>query len=368
MPFFLSLLGICWFLMALGSFTRDVAHLMISIVPVFMFATPIFYSIDDVPPHLRIYLHLNPIGNYVEMIRDLLLFNRLPGASFMPGRSLASLIIFFFGIGSSCNTRPCSSMSSELVISCDRVGKAFQLYMRRNDQLKQAIFGHWKQFYHQHWVLRDISFKVRRGETVGIIGRNGAGKTTLLQIICGITLPTLGRVQVIGRVAPILALGAGFDHELTGRENALIGGAILGMRRAAVEARLTDDRRLRRYRRLLLSTAQALFERHGGAACLCRLRACRRGYFDRGRSALGRRRGFRRKCDAFIKDFANHGTILVVSHDLETLRAICDRVIWIDDGVVRSMGAAKDVIARYREAIEGRPVAGARRKLLTAVA
>ncbi|MGH6849589.1 MAG: ABC transporter permease [Methylocella sp.] len=96
MPFFVLLLGICWFLMALGSFTRDVAHLMISIVPVFMFATPIFYSIDDVPPNLRIYLHLNPIGNYVEMIRDLLLFNRFPGLILYCGTVFASLLIFFY--------------------------------------------------------------------------------------------------------------------------------------------------------------------------------------------------------------------------------------------------------------------------------
>ncbi len=95
-PLFLLLLGTSWFLMALGSFTRDVAHLMISIVPVFMFATPIFYSIEDVPPDLRLYLHLNPIGNYVEMIRDLLLFNRLPGPLLYCGTVLASLLVFFF--------------------------------------------------------------------------------------------------------------------------------------------------------------------------------------------------------------------------------------------------------------------------------
>jgi lipopolysaccharide transport system permease protein len=95
-PFFLFLLGTCWFLMALGSFTRDVAHLMISIVPVFMFATPIFYSIDDVPPNLRLYLHLNPIGNYVEMIRDLLLFNRFPGLFLYGGTVVVSVLIFFF--------------------------------------------------------------------------------------------------------------------------------------------------------------------------------------------------------------------------------------------------------------------------------
>lgn len=95
-PYFLFLLGTCWFLMALGSFTRDVAHLMISIVPVFMFATPIFYSIEDVPPELRFYLHLNPVGNYVEMIRDLLLFGRLPGLLLYGATVAGSLFVFFF--------------------------------------------------------------------------------------------------------------------------------------------------------------------------------------------------------------------------------------------------------------------------------
>ncbi|WP_342028891.1 ABC transporter permease [Methylocapsa palsarum] len=95
-PFFLFLLGTSWFLMALGSFTRDVAHLMISIVPVFMFATPIFYSIEDVPPHLRLYVHFNPIGNYVEMLRDVLLFNRLPSFALYAGTVGLSLFVFYF--------------------------------------------------------------------------------------------------------------------------------------------------------------------------------------------------------------------------------------------------------------------------------
>jgi len=246
-------------------------------------------------------------------------------------------------------------MSSELVISCDRVGKAFQLYMRRNDQLKQAIFGHWRQFYHQHWVLRDISFKVRRGERIGIVGRNGAGKTTLLQIICGITLPTHGKVQVNGRVAPILALGAGFDYELTGRENALIGGAILGMRRAAVEARLPE---IAAFAGIGDFFYQPLKLYSSGMAARLAFAVCAHADADilivDEALSVGDE-AFVAKCDAFLKDFANRGTILVVSHDLETLQTICDRVIWIEDGVVRSMGAPKDVIARYREAIDGTP-------------
>ncbi len=96
-PFVLFLLGACWFLMALGSFTRDVAHLMISIVPVLMFATPIFYSIEDVPARLRPIIHLNIIGDYVEMIRDLLIAGRLPSPLLYGGTLLVSLFVFRFG-------------------------------------------------------------------------------------------------------------------------------------------------------------------------------------------------------------------------------------------------------------------------------
>ena len=96
-PLHLFLLGACWFLMALGSFTRDVAHLMISIVPVLMFATPIFYSIDDVPPAVRLVIHLNIIGNYVEMVRDTLIHGRLPNPYLYLGSVLVSLVVFRFG-------------------------------------------------------------------------------------------------------------------------------------------------------------------------------------------------------------------------------------------------------------------------------
>ncbi len=247
-------------------------------------------------------------------------------------------------------------MSSDIVINCDHVGKAFQLYMRRNDQLKQAIFGHWKRFYHQHWVLRDISFKVRRGERIGIIGRNGAGKTTLLQIICGITLPTHGQVHVNGRVAPILALGAGFDHELTGRENALIGGAILGMRRATVEARLGA---IADFADIGDFFHQPVKLYSSGMAARLAFAVCAHADADIlivdealsvGDEAFGA------KCDAFIKDFAERGTILVVSHALQTLEALCDRVIWIEGGMVRGAGAPKEIIPLYRDALEDKPV------------
>ena len=96
-PLHMFLLGACWFLMALGSFTRDVAHLMISVVPVLMFATPIFYTIDDAPPAVRFVIHMNVIGNYVEMIRDLLIHGRLPSPLLYLGSVFVSLVVFRFG-------------------------------------------------------------------------------------------------------------------------------------------------------------------------------------------------------------------------------------------------------------------------------
>jgi len=241
-------------------------------------------------------------------------------------------------------------MSSDVAISCQGLGKAFQLYMRRNDQLMQTLFGRWKQYYHPHWVLRDISFEVKRGECWGIIGRNGTGKTTLLQLICGISQPSYGKVEVFGRVAPILALGAGFDPELTGRENAMIGGAILGLRRAEILARLDSiaafadigeffTQPLKMYSSGMTARLAFAVCAHADADLLIVDEALSVGDAT-----------FAHKCDDFIRRFGKHGTILVVSHSLETLESLCDHVVWIEDGRVAACGRPAEVTAAYRRA------------------
>lgn len=242
-------------------------------------------------------------------------------------------------------------MSSETIIRCDGVGKAFQLYLHRNDQLKQVLFGLWRKFYKEHWVLHDIGFSVHKGEKVGIIGRNGAGKTTLLQILCGITRPTRGSFEVKGRIAPILALGSGFDGLLTGRENALIGGAILGLKRKEVEKRLPAiaafadigaffDQPMRLYSSGMMARVAFAICAHADADILIVDEALSVGD-----------EVFQAKCEAFIADFAKTGTILVVSHDLDFLSGLCDRIVWIDDGAVRAVGAPEAIIPEYKEAV-----------------
>jgi lipopolysaccharide transport system ATP-binding protein len=243
-------------------------------------------------------------------------------------------------------------MSSELAIRCAGVGKAFQLYTHQNDQLKQILFGLWKKFYKDKWVLHDVSFTVGKSERVGIVGRNGAGKTTLLQILCGITQPSKGEFEVRGRIAPILALGSGFDGLLTGRENARIGAAILGLSRKEVDSCIEDiaafadigpffEQPMRIYSVGMISRVAFAICAHAKADVLVVDEALSVGDEI-----------FQKKCETYISEFAKTGTILIVSHSLEFLQSLCTRVLWLDNGVVREIGDPKRVIAAYRAAME----------------
>src|SRR5688500_7604089 len=117
------------------------------------------------------------------------------------------------------------SYDPAIAIHARHLAKAYQLYEGQQEWLKQVLFGSFRTYYKSFWALKDIDLEVRHGDSIGILGRNGCGKSTLLQIICGMTRPTRGELWVHGRVAPVLALGATFDLESTGRENVMIGGA-----------------------------------------------------------------------------------------------------------------------------------------------
>ena len=243
-------------------------------------------------------------------------------------------------------------MSSDLAIQCSGLGKAYQLYARRTDQVKQMLFGGFHRFYQEYWVLSDVDLEVERGESVGIIGRNGAGKTTLLRLLCGITQPTCGKVNVSGRVAPILALGAAFDWEMTGRQNVLIGSAVLGLRRSEILQRLPSiaefaaigpffDQPVRLYSAGMRSRLAFAICVHADADILIVDEAL----------AVGDA-AFRQKGVAFLEAFRRRGTLVLVSHDIEQIRALCDRVVWVDDGGVRASGEAAKVLRLYNDATE----------------
>jgi lipopolysaccharide transport system ATP-binding protein len=243
-------------------------------------------------------------------------------------------------------------MSSDLAIRCSGLGKAYQLYARRTDQVKQMLFGGFHRFYQEYWVLSDVDLEVERGESVGIIGRNGAGKTTLLRLLCGITQPSCGEINVAGRVAPILALGAAFDWEMTGRQNVLIGSAVLGLRRSEILQRLPSiaefaaigpffDQPVRLYSAGMRSRLAFAICVHADADILIVDEAL----------AVGDA-AFRQKGITFLEAFRRRGTLVLVSHDMEQIKALCDRVVWVDDGGVRASGEAETVLRLYDDATE----------------
>jgi lipopolysaccharide transport system ATP-binding protein len=128
-------------------------------------------------------------------------------------------------------------MRSEIVIRTRGLGKAFELYQRPLDRAKQFLLGKHGKYFEEFWAVRDVNLEVRRGESIGIIGRNGAGKSTLLQLICGIVEPTSGTRTVQGKIATMLGLGAGFSPDLSGRENIYIAATALGLSSAEIRKR-----------------------------------------------------------------------------------------------------------------------------------
>jgi len=244
-----------------------------------------------------------------------------------------------------------SSTSSEVVVWTRNIGKAYQLYARRGDWLKQVMFGWWKSYFKPFWVLRSIDLEVRRGESIGLLGRNGCGKSTLLQVICGMTLPSHGELKVTGRIAPVLALGSTFDLELSGRENVLLGGAVLGLKRAEVLRKFDSiaefagigdymEQPVKHYSMGMRTRLAFAICAHVEAEILVVDEAL----------AVGDA-AFQQKCIDWIDSFRRTGTLLFVSHSMAEVRRLCTRAIWIDDGRIREQGEPNHVIRAYHRAL-----------------
>jgi ABC-2 type transport system ATP-binding protein len=203
--------------------------------------------------------------------------------------------------------------------------------------------------YDDYLALRNVSLQVRQGEMLGIIGPNGAGKSTLLKVIARVLKPKQGTVWIRGRVAPLLECGAGFHTELTGRENIYLNGTLLGLSRKEIDARfqgivsfaeLQDfiDAPLRTYSSGMVSRLGFAVATDANADILIIDEVLSVGDASFQKKSLERIHRFRREST----------TILFVSHDLETVASMCNRVIWLDHGIIKANGAARDVVREYR--------------------
>ena len=251
-------------------------------------------------------------------------------------------------------------MSSDSVaLRVSNLGKCYQVYDRPQDRLKQSIVPRLrgllgrsvKKYYRDFWALSDVSFEVRKGETLGIIGRNGSGKSTLLQIICGTLTPTDGSVQISGRVAALLELGAGFNPEFTGTENVYLNAMLLG---------LTEDQVKQRFDAIASFADISDFINQPvktySSGMYVRLAFAVIAHVDADVLVIDEALAvgdafFAQKCMRFLRTFMKTGTVLFVSHDTASVQSLCDRAIWLDGGEVRSTGAAKTVVEQYLEAL-----------------
>jgi lipopolysaccharide transport system ATP-binding protein len=201
------------------------------------------------------------------------------------------------------------------------------------------------------WALRDVSFTVRRGEAFGIIGANGSGKSTLLQIIAGILRPTLGAVEVHGRLSALLELGSGFSHEFTGRDNVYLNGSLLGLSRDEIDARFADivrfagigdflDQPIKTYSTGMVLRLAFAVAAHVDPEILIVDEALAVGDI-----------AFRQRCMRKIHDLRALGTtILFVSHETSDVKALCERCIWLQNGALQDLGEADEVVAKYLSA------------------
>lgn len=243
-------------------------------------------------------------------------------------------------------------MSSEVDIRIRNLSKVYRIYERPEDRLIQmATLGRLRRFT-EFPALHDISLDIHRGETVGIIGRNGCGKSTLLQVICGTLQPTAGTVEVTGRIAALLELGAGFNGEFTGRENVYMNGAILGFSREEMDARfdqIADFAGIGEFiERPVKTYSSGMFVRLAFAVAT----AVEPDILVVDEALAVGDEAFQRKCFARIEAIKERGgTILFVSHGAQTIVQLCDRAILLDGGEKLMDGDPKTVVNQYQRLI-----------------
>jgi lipopolysaccharide transport system ATP-binding protein len=238
-------------------------------------------------------------------------------------------------------------MSSEYAIEIEDLGKCYQIYSRPSDRLKQMLMLGRKKYFQEFWALKSVSFKIKKGETVGIIGRNGSGKSTLLQMICGTLNPTAGGVKVKGRVAALLELGAGFNPEFSGVENVYMAASLYGLSKEEVDQRFEA---IANFADIGDHIHQAVKTYSSGM--YVRLAFAVIAHVDADVLVVDEALAvgdavFTQKCMRFIRKFRENGTLLFVSHDMGSVLNLCEQAVWLHAGEIRQLGQAKDISEAY---------------------
>jgi lipopolysaccharide transport system ATP-binding protein len=269
----------------------------------------------------------------------------------------------------------CNAMKeTDIVIQAEKLSKCYRLYERPIDRLKESLHPKGRKYHQEFYALRDVSFQIKRGETLGILGRNGSGKSTLLKILAGVLTPTSGQVHVTGRVSALLELGAGFNPELTGRENIYLQGSLMGFSRQEMDVR---QKAIREYADIDAFINQPVKLYSSGMfvrlAFACAVNVEPDILIVDEALAVGDVK-FQAKCFDRLKQLKKDGTsILLVTHASEQVVTHCDHALLLDGGTVVETGEPRHVANRYmdllfgRERVAGLPDSGSSAQQATAV-
>lgn len=243
-------------------------------------------------------------------------------------------------------------MGENTIISVEHVSIKFNLSSEKFDSFKEYVIKSLKKqvSYDEFWALNDVSFEVEKGDALGLIGLNGSGKSTMLKTIAGVLKPAKGKVIVNGSIAPLIELGAGFDMDLTARENVFLNGALLGYNRKQMEAQYEDivefselqnfmDVPVKNFSSGMVSRLAFAIATIGIPDILIVDEVLSVGDFR-----------FQEKCEARIQNMRDKGTtILFVSHSLPQVEKICNKIVWLEKGVLKMMGGTEEVCSKYKE-------------------
>ncbi len=243
-------------------------------------------------------------------------------------------------------------MDNDTIVKVEHVSMKFNLSSEKFDSFKEYVIKSIKRqvSFDEFWALKDVSFEVKKGESLGLIGLNGSGKSTMLKAIAGVLKPTKGTVAVQGRIAPLIELGAGFDMDLTARENVFLNGALLGYNRTEMGEQYEDIVQfselsefmhvpVKNFSSGMVSRLAFAIATIGTPDILIVDEVLSVGDFL-----------FQEKCEARIQRMRDMGTtILFVSHSIEQVKSICNKIVWLEKGHLKMFGDTDDICKIYAE-------------------
>lgn len=238
-------------------------------------------------------------------------------------------------------------------IEIRRLSKKFRIYKERNQNLKTALLRRRASLYEEYWAVKDVSLDILAGETFGMIGSNGSGKSTLLKCLARILYPTSGSFEINGRMAALLEVGSGFHPELSGRENIYLNGSILGMTKKEINERFDSivdfsgvgefiDQPVKNY-------SSGMYVRLGFSVAI---HVDPEVLLVDEVLAVGDE-AFQQKCYAKFQELRSRGkTVVIVSHALDVMETLCDKIAWLEKGELKFVGDAKEAIRLYQESLK----------------